>query len=79
MSKKEATRLHILNTAFSLASRDGLDSLTIGQLAKASGMSKSGLFAHFQLTREFADCRPRLCRRTICRTGHSTSSFAYRA
>lgn len=47
MSKKEATRLHILNTAFSLASRDGLDSLTIGQLAKASGMSKSGLFAHF--------------------------------
>ncbi|MCQ1060360.1 TetR/AcrR family transcriptional regulator [Photobacterium sp. ZSDE20] len=47
MSKKEATRQHILNTAFSLASREGLDSLTIGQLAKASGMSKSGLFSHF--------------------------------
>ncbi|AJR05534.1 TetR/AcrR family transcriptional regulator [Photobacterium gaetbulicola] len=47
MSKKAATRQHILDTAFSLASREGLDSLTIGQLAKASGMSKSGLFAHF--------------------------------
>ncbi|MCW8328586.1 TetR/AcrR family transcriptional regulator [Photobacterium sp. SDRW27] len=47
MSKGRITREHILKTAFDLASKDGLDSLTIGQLAKASGMSKSGLFAHF--------------------------------
>ncbi|GAB6260597.1 TetR/AcrR family transcriptional regulator [Photobacterium sp. CCB-ST2H9] len=47
MSKGRVTREHILKTAFDLASKDGLDSLTIGQLAKASGMSKSGLFAHF--------------------------------
>lgn len=47
MNKKQVTREHILQTAFELASTDGLDSLTIGQLAKASGMSKSGLFAHF--------------------------------
>ncbi|WP_299018046.1 TetR/AcrR family transcriptional regulator [uncultured Photobacterium sp.] len=47
MSKGRTTREHILKTAFELASKDGLDSLTIGQLAKASGMSKSGLFAHF--------------------------------
>jgi AcrR family transcriptional regulator len=30
-----------------LASRHGLSSLTIGDLAKELGMSKSGLFAHF--------------------------------
>jgi len=30
-----------------LASRDGLDGLTIGTLADATGLSKSGLFAHF--------------------------------
>lgn len=47
MSKGRITREHILKTAFDLASQDGLDSLTIGQLAKASGMSKSGLFSHF--------------------------------
>ncbi|RWX55709.1 TetR/AcrR family transcriptional regulator [Photobacterium chitinilyticum] len=47
MSKGRITRDHILQTAFNLASKDGLDSLTIGQLAKASGMSKSGLFSHF--------------------------------
>ncbi|MEH6532332.1 MULTISPECIES: TetR/AcrR family transcriptional regulator [Photobacterium] len=47
MSKGRVTREHILSTAFELASKDGLDSLTIGLLAKASGMSKSGLFAHF--------------------------------
>lgn len=47
MGKGRTTREHILKTAFDLASKDGLASLTIGQLAKASGMSKSGLFAHF--------------------------------
>lgn len=31
-----------------IASREGLAGLTIGELAKAVGMSKSGLFAHFK-------------------------------
>lgn len=48
MNKKQLTREHILTTAFVIASRDGLDSLTIGELAKAAGLSKSGVFAHFQ-------------------------------
>lgn len=47
MSKSRITREHILGRAFELASEDGLESLTIGSLAKASEMSKSGVFAHF--------------------------------
>jgi AcrR family transcriptional regulator len=43
----EATRSRILKAAMDLASRHGLDSLTIGELAKELEMSKSGLFAHF--------------------------------
>jgi len=38
----------ILETGLDLASRLGLEAVTIGALAKAAGMSKSGLFAHFQ-------------------------------
>jgi len=45
--KGEQTRAAILDAAIGLASRDGLDSLTIGTLADAIGLSKSGLFAHF--------------------------------
>ena len=41
------TRTLILDTALKIASREGIDGLTIGELAKAVGMSKSGLFAHF--------------------------------
>jgi len=37
----------ILRAAADLASREGLDRLTIGTLAGELGMSKSGLFAHF--------------------------------
>lgn len=47
MSKGKITRENILATAFELASKNGLESLTIGELAKHCGMSKSGLFAHF--------------------------------
>lgn len=42
------TKALILETAVKIASRDGIDGLTIGELAKAVGMSKSGLFAHFR-------------------------------
>lgn len=45
--QKKSTRDTIVETAFKFASRDGLHSLSLGSLAKAVGMSKSGLFAHF--------------------------------
>ena len=41
------TREEILEYSVQLASREGLEALTIGRLAEALGMSKSGLFAHF--------------------------------
>lgn len=47
MSKGEATRERILDRAFLLAGRDGLEGLTIGVLADDLKLSKSGLFAHF--------------------------------
>jgi AcrR family transcriptional regulator len=46
-TKGEQTRAAILDAAFKLASRLGLEGLTIGSLADETGMSKSGLFAHF--------------------------------
>jgi AcrR family transcriptional regulator len=46
--KGEQTREAILERALTLASRVGLDGLTIGMLAEELGLSKSGLFAHFQ-------------------------------
>jgi len=42
-----ATRESILQAAADLASVEGLEGLTIGRLAIALNMSKSGLFAHF--------------------------------
>jgi AcrR family transcriptional regulator len=42
-----ATRESILQAAADLASVEGLEGLTIGRLATALSMSKSGLFAHF--------------------------------
>jgi len=47
MGKGAETRERILDTAFRMAARDGLDGLSLGQLAAALGLSKSGLFAHF--------------------------------
>lgn len=38
----------ILDIALDLASQVGFESVSIGELAKAAGLSKSGLFAHFQ-------------------------------
>lgn len=43
----ERTRGAILRAAASLATVDGLDGLSIGNLAAAIGISKSGLYAHF--------------------------------
>ena len=47
MSKGEATRRLILDQALELSSELGLEALSIGVLAKRVGMSKSGLYAHF--------------------------------
>ena len=43
----ERTRDAILRAAASLATVDGLEGLSIGNLAAATGISKSGLYAHF--------------------------------
>jgi AcrR family transcriptional regulator len=45
--KGEQTRTAILDEALKVASKLGLEGLTIGGLADATAMSKSGLFAHF--------------------------------
>lgn len=47
MSKGIETRQAIVDEALELASVGGIGSLSIGSLAKSTGMSKSGLFAHF--------------------------------
>jgi len=46
-TKGQRTRNSILEVAAALATEEGLESLSIGRLAEATGMSKSGLFAHF--------------------------------
>jgi AcrR family transcriptional regulator len=47
LAKGAATRDAVLDAAVEIAGRIGLSGLTIGMLATATGMSKSGLFAHF--------------------------------
>ena len=47
MSKGDETRERILDRAFLIAGRDGLEGLTIGALADELKLSKSGLFSHF--------------------------------
>jgi len=46
-TKGEETRAQILDAAVRQASETGFESLTIGTLAERTGLSKSGLFAHF--------------------------------
>ncbi|MDH1429828.1 TetR/AcrR family transcriptional regulator [Comamonas aquatica] len=41
------TKAHIVDVALQLAMHNGLESLSIGGLAEATQMSKSGVFAHF--------------------------------
>ena len=47
MMKGQQTRAAILDAALALASHIGLEGLSIGALAEVTGMSKSGVFAHF--------------------------------
>jgi AcrR family transcriptional regulator len=46
-TKGERTKHAILDAAAALATQEGLEPLSIARLAEATGMSKSGLFAHF--------------------------------
>ena len=46
-TKGQRTRNSIREVAAALATEEGLDPLSIGRLAEATQMSKSGLFAHF--------------------------------
>ena len=45
--KGQQTRVAILDAALALAAHKGLEGLSIGGIAEAMGMSKSGVFAHF--------------------------------
>ena len=47
-SDGERSRKTILRTAANLATVDGLEGISIGNLAAHIGMSKSGLYAHFR-------------------------------
>src|SRR5690242_20010784 len=51
-SDGERSRRAILHEAARLATVDGVDGLSLGRLADAVGMSKSGLFAHFKSKEE---------------------------
>jgi len=48
MSKGVDTRRAILDHALEVATKEGLEGLTIGRLAQDLRLSKSGLFAHFR-------------------------------
>lgn len=48
LTKGEETRAAILDSALAMASRLGLEGVSIGGLASEVGMSKSGLYAHFE-------------------------------
>jgi len=56
MSKGSDTRRAILLQALDLSSEVGLEGLTVGVLAKRMGMSKSGLYAHFD-SKEDLQCK----------------------
>lgn len=45
--KGQQTRYAIVDAALTLASRNGLEGLSIGVVAEAAKMSKSGVFSHF--------------------------------
>jgi len=47
LMKGRQTKAAVVNAALGLASQIGLEGLSIGALAEVTGMSKSGVFAHF--------------------------------
>lgn len=69
MRKGEATRHRIVTQGMELASEVGLDSITIGDLAKRLGMSKSSMYAHFSTKEDIQ----------LAVIEHSVSTFHERA
>jgi AcrR family transcriptional regulator len=67
--KGEGTRTRLLEVGLDLLSQDGLSGLSIGRVAEAAGLSKSGLFAHVrskeQLEIELLDAGTQLARQTV--------------
>ncbi len=55
LTKGQRTREEILRIAQDLTSEIGLEAVTIGDLATQAGMSKSGLYAHFD-SKEALQC-----------------------
>ena len=53
--RSELTLAAILDTALAMAAADGLDSITIGEVAKRLGLSKSGVFSRVG-SREALQC-----------------------
>ncbi len=47
LPKGQQTKAAIVDAALALAQQVGLEGLSIGALAEVTGMSKSGVFAHF--------------------------------
>jgi AcrR family transcriptional regulator len=47
IARGERTRGAVLDVAVAMASVDGLDAMSLARLADATGLSKSGLFAHW--------------------------------
>lgn len=52
LARGARTRTAVLDAAVTLATEAGLDGLSLGQLAEALGVSKSGLFAHWRSKEE---------------------------
>lgn len=48
LTKKEATRQRILETASKIIRRDGFDALAIADVMKQAGLTHGGFYAHFQ-------------------------------
>src|SRR5262249_47870834 len=70
MPKGAETRRTILDHALQVATKEGLEGLTIGRLAQDLQLSKSGLFAHFRgkeepLLQVLAPARPRFVEQVV--------------
>ncbi|MFI5839383.1 TetR/AcrR family transcriptional regulator [Catenuloplanes sp. NPDC051500] len=52
LARGDRTRAAVLDTAVVLATKDGLDGLSLGQVAEALQISKSALFAHWRSKEE---------------------------
>jgi AcrR family transcriptional regulator len=65
----ESTKTRLLKAGLDMLSQDGLSGLSIGRVAEAAGLSKSGLFAHVrskeQLEIELLDAGAELARRIV--------------